>query len=135
MIITGKISTFGGPEDTGVLPSEGVAIWQPKQVGSPLATGLFLKVTPIGTTGLARRLDPDAFYIAMRWDYKKTPVAILQSSWVLCRANGLFAWARPADWGPNARTGRVADLSPGLARYLNLQTDDIATFELWGIPK
>ena len=40
-------------------------------------------------------------------------------------ANGRTADARPADWGPNISTGRVADLSPGLAAALGLQTDDV----------
>src|SRR4029077_2450078 len=37
---------------------------------------------------------------------------------------GQSAVARPVDWGPNARTGRVADLSEGLAKKLGLNTDD-----------
>ena len=40
-------------------------------------------------------------------------------------ANGRAADARPVDWGPNIATGRVADLSPGLAEALGLQTDDV----------
>lgn len=127
----GKVSTFGGPADTGVKPAEAVAIWTGKNFTGALATGLFLSAQPQGTSGLARRLNPEAFYLAMRWEYGVTPVAVLQKSWVICRANGRFAWARPADWGPAARTGRVADLSPGLARYLGLATDDEASFELW----
>ncbi len=123
------MSVFGGPNDTGVKPNEPVAIWD--KWNQDLAQGLFLKVQPPGTTGLARRLDPDSFYIAMRWIYTETPKATLQASWVICRANGRFAWARCADWGPNVNTGRVADLSPGLASYLKLQTDDVASFELW----
>ena len=40
-------------------------------------------------------------------------------------ANGRAADARPVDWGPHISTGRVADLSPGLAAALGLQTDDV----------
>ena len=40
-------------------------------------------------------------------------------------SNGRTVDARPADWGPNIATGRVADLSPGLAAALGLETDDI----------
>jgi hypothetical protein len=40
-------------------------------------------------------------------------------------ANGRIADARPVDWGPHASTGRVADLSPGLAAVLGLDTDDV----------
>ena len=32
--------------------------------------------------------------------------------------------ALPADWGPNEKTGRVADLSPGLMEALGIDTDD-----------
>ena len=32
--------------------------------------------------------------------------------------------AFPADWGPNEKTGRIADLSPGLMDALNIDTDD-----------
>jgi hypothetical protein len=39
-------------------------------------------------------------------------------------ANGKSVAACPADWGPNVATGRVADLSPGLAHALGLATDD-----------
>jgi hypothetical protein len=62
---SGKVNWFGGPEDTGVSPSEGLAfIYEYEQ-----APYLFLPYQPSGTTGLARRLDPEVFYIAMRWDY------------------------------------------------------------------
>ena len=45
--------------------------------------------------------------------------------------NGLAEEAKPIDWGPAAPTDRVADLSPGLAAKLGLQTDDevIVTLE------
>jgi len=40
-------------------------------------------------------------------------------------SNGRAVDARPVDWGPNIATGRVADLSPGLATALGLNTDDV----------
>jgi hypothetical protein len=40
-------------------------------------------------------------------------------------ANGRTADARPVAWGPHVSTGGVADLSPGLAAALGLQTDDV----------
>ena len=50
----GKCSQFGGPEDTGVSPSEGLAfIFDVDE-----APQLFLPYQPSGTTGLARRLNP-----------------------------------------------------------------------------
>jgi hypothetical protein len=32
---------------------------------------------------------------------------------------------QPVDWGPHEDTGRIADLSPGLAAMLELDTDDL----------
>lgn len=88
---------------------------------------LFLPTQPPGTTGLARRLNPKEHYIAMRWNYNQTPITWLRSHQVTVSnpRTGKSVTAWPADWGPNARTGRVADLSPGVASALGLKTDDI----------
>jgi uncharacterized protein (TIGR02594 family) len=118
----GTCSWFGGPEDHGVKPDEGLAfITNVKQ-----APQLFLSEQPPGTTGLARRLNPEMPYIACRWDYKRTPRSLLLSEVALVRATktGKQLLAFPADWGPNEKTGRVADLSPGLMRDLGIETDD-----------
>jgi hypothetical protein len=118
----GRCSWFGGPDDTGVSPSEGLAFIY-KYEDAP---HLFLPTQPPGTSGLARRLDPDVFYVACRWDYNATPKDMLadEDTMALVRAGGkeLLAW--PADWGPHENTGRVADLSPGLMAALGLETDD-----------
>jgi len=118
----GKMSWFGGPEDSGVSPSEGLAFIyavsdQPD---------LFLDEQPPGTTGLARRLDPEVPYVALRWDYDKTPRDLLLTRMALVRSakTGKSMIAYPADWGPHEDTGRIADLSPGLCEQLGLQTDD-----------
>ena len=39
-------------------------------------------------------------------------------------STGIALTAFPADWGPNEKTGRVADLSPGLMADLRIETDD-----------
>ena len=70
----GKVSHFGGPEDTGVSPSEGLAFLYSEDD----APWLFGEQPP-GTTGLARRLDPNVPYIAMRWDYDVYSKAALAS--------------------------------------------------------
>lgn len=120
--LKGKMSTFGGPDDPGVAPEEGLALFSSDAVaGNP---DIFLSAQPPGTTGLARRLNPDAHYIACRWDYPTTPKHYLRGIKVRVTANGKTVEARPVDWGPNASTGRVADLSPGLAEALGLETDD-----------
>lgn len=122
MKISGKCSWFGGPNDTGVSPSEGLAfIYELDD-----APHLFLPAQPKGTTGLARRLDPAKLYIACRWDYNVTSKDDLLNIKVLVRSpkTGKEFIAEPADWGPHKDTNRVADLSPGLMDALGITTDD-----------
>lgn len=126
MIIKGKCSWFGGPEDKGVSPSEGLAfIYEIDD-----APHLFLTQQPPGTTGLARRLDPDKFYIACRWDYNATSKDDLLNIKVKVRAKGKEFEVEPADWGPHVDTGRIADLSPGLMDALGIKTDDEVEVEI-----
>jgi N-acetylmuramoyl-L-alanine amidase len=118
----GLVSWFGGPEDTGVSPSEGLAfIYEVDD-----APHLFLEEQPSGTTGLARRLDPDGDYIAMRWNYEQCPRETLLTNLALVHApaTGKKYYAYPADWGPHVDTGRIADISPGLMEKLGIKTDD-----------
>jgi hypothetical protein len=125
--VEGKMSTFGGPKDTGMSATEGLALFAPSDLQDPKYSYLFLPTPPPGTTGLGRRLNPDKYYFACRWNYNDTPREFLKR--VLARvenpSNGRAVDARPVDWGPNIATGRVADLSPGLAAALGLQTDDV----------
>ena len=120
--LTGKASCFGGPDDMGVSPSEGLAFIQDLMQ----APHLFLPYQPDDTTGLARRLNPHVHYIACRWDYDVTPRPMLLEEVALVRApkTGVELTAFPGDWGPNEKTGRVADLSPGLMADLGIETDD-----------
>lgn len=120
---SGKCSHFGGPDDTGVSPSEGLAFLYDIME----APHLFLPYQPEGTTGLARRLNPFIHYIACRWDYAITPKNMLAGpdrAMVRALGTGREVLAFPADWGPNANTNRVADLSPGLCEVLGVETDD-----------
>jgi N-acetylmuramoyl-L-alanine amidase len=81
---------------------------------------------PPGTTGLARRLNPEQYYVACRWDYDQTSKQMLADSRYKARvsAGGRTFLAAPSDWGPHQDTGRVADLSPALLEALGLETDD-----------
>ncbi len=124
----GKMSHFGGPEDHGVTPDEGLAIMDAADVAA--RPDLFLAAQPPGTSGTARRLIADAKYIACRWDYKITPKNFLKTIKVRVSANNKSFDATPVDWGPNAKTGRVADLSPGLEKALGLKTDAECTVEV-----
>jgi N-acetylmuramoyl-L-alanine amidase len=122
MRLRGKASWFGGPDDTGVSPDEGLAFIYDIET----APRLFLTEQPPGTTGLARRLDPEQMYIACRWDYDVHPKPSLLENMAYVRSpkTGRSALAYPADWGPHVDTDRVADVSPGLMAELGIDTDD-----------
>lgn len=123
--VAGKMSTFGGPKDTGVGPEDGLGVF-PVGEESMKAHGLgdwLLTPAQADAPGLARRLDPSRFYLACRWDVRTYQQ--LRASVAHVTANGRTIEARPVDWGPDTKTGRVADLSPGLAKALGLVTDQI----------
>ena len=122
MKVVGKVSWFGGPYDEGVAPDEGLAFIYDVHD----APYLFLDEQPEGTTGLARRLNPEMPYIACRWDYDDTPREMLLECVALIRApeTGRTLLAIPADWGPGEQTGRVCDVSPSLLEALGITTDD-----------
>jgi hypothetical protein len=118
----GKVSWFGGPEDTGVDADEGLAfIYEVDD-----APYLFLPSQPEGTTGLARRLNPFMHYIACRWNYDamSKPELLKHVALVRNTKTGFALEAFPADWGPHGSTDRLADISPGLMHDLGLETDD-----------
>lgn len=123
MKLVGNVSWFGGPDDEGVAPDEGLAfIYDVSD-----APQLFLDEQPPETTGLARRLNPEMPYIACRWDYDETPREMLLERVALVRApmTGRAMLAFPADFGPGEQTGRVADVSPAVLDMLEIETDDI----------
>lgn len=142
--ISGKCSTFGGPYDKGVSPSEGLALVEPSDLDQLWFRRLFLPEQPANTTGLARRLDPKTYYCAMRWAYTSSlagedgrlPIVTtreeLRKNYVVV-GNGTKTFrVRPVDWGPHVDTGRVIDLSPGLAEALGVGTDDnVTVFITW----
>lgn len=125
--VEGKMSTFGGPKDRGMSADEGLALFSQPDHQDPKYSYLFLPTPPPGTTGLGRRLNPEKYYFACRWNYNETPKEFLKRALARVEnpSNGRAADARPVDWGPNIATGRVADLSEGLATALGLQTDDV----------
>ena len=130
--VEGKMSTFGGPLDFGMQPDEGLALFSKLDLEDPKYADLFLPAPPPGTSGVGRRLNPDKFYFACRWNYSDTPKEFLRRSLACVEnpQNGRKVDARPVDWGPDESTGRVADLSPGLAAALGLNTDDVVTITI-----
>jgi N-acetylmuramoyl-L-alanine amidase len=120
--LTGKVSWFGGPDDDGVDADEGLAFIYDVET----APHLFLSYQPEGTSGLARRLNPEVPYIACRWDYDETPPYMLLEEMALVRnpKTGKSMKAYPADWGPHENTNRIADVSPFVLEALGLMTDE-----------
>lgn len=128
----GKCSWFGGPEDHGVKTDEGLALYPDHASLEHAPPQLFLTEQPVNTIGTARRLNPNAYYCAMRWEYHKTPIAYLRKTLVTVKnpKTGKIIMVHPADWGPNVRTGRIIDLSHGAINALGLETDDKVEVEV-----
>lgn len=131
----GKMSVFGGPMDTGMTKTEGLAIFPTE--ASFVKAGIgdwLLSAKEAGASGLGRRLDPSKFYVACRWNYRDTPKTFLRTAKIRVTnpKTDRAEFARAVDWGPNVRTKRAADLSPGLARALGLETNDECLVEVFG---
>lgn len=131
----GKISSFGGVNDTLVSPTEGLAIYEPSQIKSWWHRRIFLSKQPPSTSGLARRLDDATFYCAMRWNYQETSKEQLRDrTLVAISFAGKTVYAQPCDWGPNANTGRLIDASPAVLSALGCETDDEVDVEIVTLP-
>lgn len=138
--IRGRVSEFGGPFDEHVKHDEGLALFE--RVDQ--MPQIFLKEQPPKinntriqegeglTTGLARRLDPETFYCACRWSYAVTPKSVLRKSIVkiVNEKNGKHCYAICCDFGPHQDTGRTIDVSPGVMKFLELETDDVVEHTL-----
>ncbi len=127
VVLHGRMSTFGGPDDDGMTAEEDLALIEKQSQADDYPSDFFLSESAARASGWGRRLNPEKFYIACRWDYSLTPKAFLRTAQITVQdpTNGRSAQARVVDWGPNEATGRIADLSPGLARFLAINTDDI----------
>lgn len=145
ILATGKCSCFGGPQDLGMSFDEGLSCIEPDDLDNPVFGRLFLPWQPQCTTGLARRLNPYARYIAMRWAYGAVNglqgnilpgwdrEAIRRATFVVS-CNGRTVQAQAADWGPDWGTGRVVDCSQGVLDAIGATTDDAVTVTLTANP-
>ncbi len=118
--VSGRVSWFGGPTDTGVGPTETVAI------SGEVARSLNSPLHPDAATLAAH---PERYYyIAMRFSYSPQSTSWWRTARLVIAnpRTGVQVVVRPADWGPNTSTGRVMDLSPQTIADLGLATDDTA---------
>jgi hypothetical protein len=116
-LVSGTVSHFGGPRDTGVSATETGAISGEvlRRLNNPL--------DPDAATLAAR--PADYYYVAMRFDYTNVGRSFWQGARILVVApeTGRAVVVRPVDWGPNTRTGRIIDLSPQAVKDLGVDTD------------
>ncbi len=128
--VQGRVSWFGGPNDTGVGPTETVAI------SGEVARSLNSPLHPDAATLAAH---PERYYyIAMRFSYSPQGTSFWRNArFVIANPRtGVRVVVRAADWGPNTSTGRIMDLAPQTIADLGLSTDDTAViaFALPGTP-
>jgi len=130
---SGKCSYFGGPADTGMTPSEGLAFIEEIDLSKWWFSHLFLGSRPEGL-GLGRSLNPEAYYCAMRCNTDSGPAGrrdeLRKAIVIVTNAYGVSMPCRLVDWGPNARTNRIIDLSPGMMKALSLNTDDLVSVDV-----
>jgi hypothetical protein len=62
----------------GCRQTKGLRFFTPADLQDPKYSYLFLPTPPPGTTGLGRRLNPDKYYFACRWNYNDTPREFLK---------------------------------------------------------
>ena len=95
-----RLVTSAVPRTQASPPAKTSAWWEDWDgVIDDHAEDLFMPHQPPNTTGLARRLNPDKFYIAMRWDYdqfSKDHLATSGDKALVRAANGRQFLARPA---------------------------------------
>jgi hypothetical protein len=85
----GKMSTFGGPSDTGMSATEGLAVFETiEEAQANDATTFFLSEEAAGAPGLGRRLRVEKLYVACRWNYHETSRRFLQDAVAHVSANG-----------------------------------------------
>jgi hypothetical protein len=82
-------------------------------------------------------LDPNAYWVAARWDYSVTPRAWLLKTKVMVKnpKTNKQLEATPVDWGPAPDTGAIMNISQGLAKALELKTGDQVAYFVPTPPK
>lgn len=124
----GTCSIFGGKDDEGMKKDTGLTLYEAWECNN--RPDIFLPApadNPLQETW--KRLKTDFPYIALRFkdDIAERPGRIRVQNTPYRITNpktGQWAVAWLVDRGPHESTGRLVDLSPGLARILRVETDD-----------
>ena len=103
-VAKGKGSTFGGPND-----KFGINEMAEKDSLSGIQGSLKMS-----------ELNPNGNYVALRFNYDQMSQAKLKTACVIIinPRNGKTVGTTPVDWGPNQRTGKSIDMSPGAEKAL-----------------
>jgi hypothetical protein len=118
--VSGRVSWFGGPSDTGVTTTE---------TGAVSGERLRSLATPEHADRATIASRPaDYYFIAMRWNYSPNGTSWWRNARLVITnpRTGAQVVVRPVDWGPNTSTGRAMDLSQQTLTDLGLTTDDTA---------
>lgn len=128
LTISGRISTFGG-KDSGMAHTENLSLyWQHWQCDE--RPDLFHPRSKDLTEGTSHRLKEDAFYCAFRFDPMDKEKLRNEKIKITNPFYNKSCLCDLTDWGPAEWTGRVMDVSPGVAEYLALETDQEAVLEV-----
>jgi hypothetical protein len=121
----GKMSIFGGINDSGMIKDSGLALYEKKE--ADYRPDIFLPADACNPNQpVWQRLRPEFPYLAIRYPNNPSLRMIFQATPYRVEniKTGQWAVAWLVDWGPAETTGRICDMSPGLARVLRLETDD-----------
>jgi hypothetical protein len=144
---SGKVSHFGGPDDGGDRcygqalfwtnpsnPLENLPAIIKEQLPEIVKLGLFRDDLPDGlpmTTdwngricraGLSWCLNPQSYYLAMRWDRDHYPNTAKHRVLIWYKDKAVVV--TPSDWGPHVKTKKNADLSNGAIDAIEAKTGD-----------
>lgn len=120
-LVYGKMSTFGGPDDKDMSEDTGLAFYEPHEADA--RPDLFNPGPANVPTW--KRLKTDASYIALNLPTNISRKVLQKMQFLVTNPKtGKSEVAHVVDRGPGA-ADRVADLSPGLAGRLGLNTNDV----------
>ncbi len=128
--MTGQISTFGGPFDTGMKDTENLSLYNENEHAvCDRWPDLFLPRSIDLSQGTSKRLRPDALYFAYRFDHRLSRDQYRRIPWILTNpVNNKYVMVRLVDWGPNPTRmdtkHRTFDISPRAAELLEVKTDE-----------